>query len=197
MKTRIALLVVAALLPGVFGGCSGIDIWTEQDPTASFQGLHTYGWASVSQSIQNDLHAENPILDRRIRLIVDDALAARGFKKQQGGTPDFLIGYHVAVKQQLDVRYVNDYYGYAYTSLAWRPQRTVYAYDQGTLILDVSLPDPKRLIWRGVATAEVFPGESQAKGDKRIAEAVDKMLDKFPPAEKPPAAGATKGGGSG
>ena len=46
--------------------------------------------------------------------------------------------------------------------------------------MDVSLPAPKQLIWRGVARAEVTPGESQEKGDRRLAEAVRKMFNQFP-----------------
>ena len=197
MTTRHACLFLTVPVLWALGGCSGIKVWTEQDPTVSFEGLRTYAWASASQEIENDPHAENPILDRRIRLIVDTELAARGFEQLDDGAPDFLIGYQVAIQEKLDVRYVDDYYGYAYTYRAWVPRRTVYAYEQGTLILDVSLPEPKRLIWRSIATAEVDSAESQEQGDKRLREAVRKMLDKFPAPESPPAGGPGTGGGSG
>jgi hypothetical protein len=192
MTIRHARLCLAALALWMLGGCSGIKVWAETDPTASFEGLRSYTWAEVSQSIEieNDPHRENPILDRRIRLIVENELAARGFEKVAEGTPDFLIGYHAAVQEQLDIRYVDDYYAYAYTYRARPPRRTVYVYERGTLVLDVSLPEPKRLIWRAIASAEVTPGESQEAGDKRLAEAVRKMFDKFP-AEGPAPPGDT------
>jgi hypothetical protein len=190
MMTRHARLFLAVTALWVLGGCSNIKVWTETDPTASFEGLRTYTWAEVSQSIENDPHEENPILDRRIRLAVETELSGRGFEKVEEGTPDFFIGYHAAAQQQLDVRYVDDYYAYAYTYRARPPRRTVYVYERGTLVLDVSLPEPKRLIWRAIASAEISPDESQEQGDKRLAEAVRKMFDKFP-AEGPVPPGET------
>jgi hypothetical protein len=180
MTPRHVRLSLAVLMWGVLSGCSGIKVWTETDPTASFEGLRTYAWAAVSQSIQIDPHEQNPILDRRIRLAVENELNERGFKMVEGAVPDFYIGYHVAVQEQLDVRYVDDYYGYAYTYRARPPRRTVYVYDQGTLVLDVSLPEPKRLIWRAIATAEVFPDEGQKESDQRLAKIVQKMFKNFP-----------------
>jgi hypothetical protein len=190
MKTRTVGLVVGALVGWALGGCSGISVWSERDPTASFAGLTTYDWAAVSQAIADDPHAENPILDARVRHAVETELAARGFEKQATGTPDFLVGYHVAIREKLDVRYVDDYYGYSYTYRGRVPRKTYYAYEEGTLILDVSIPSPKRLIWRAVARAEVESGRSQEWRDERLAEAVRKMLDRLP-AQPGPAAGAS------
>ncbi len=196
MKKRPAGLVVGVLVAGALAGCSGIRVWTEHDPTVSFDGLTTYDWAAVSQSVANDPHAENPILDSRVRLAVDNELAARGFERQESGTPDFLVGYHVAIQQKLDVRSVDDYDGHSYTYRGRAPRKTYYAYEEGTLILDVSIPDPRRLIWRAIARAEVAPGQSQEKGDQRLAEAVRKMFEQFP-ATGGPAAGVPGQGGAG
>ncbi|MHC4968476.1 MAG: DUF4136 domain-containing protein [Planctomycetota bacterium] len=190
MKIRTIGLVVGALVSWALGGCSGISVWSERDPTASFAGLTTYDWAAVSQAVTNDPHAENPILDARVRHAVEAELAARGFEKQASGTPDFLVGYHVAIQEKLDVRYVDDYYGYSYTYRGRVPRKTYYAYEEGTLILDVSTPNPKRLIWRAIARAEVQPGRSQEQEDERLAQAVRKMLDQFP-AQLGPAASAS------
>lgn len=180
MSQRPAGLVVALFAAAALAGCSSIRVWTETDPRASFEGLATYDWATVSQSVASDPHAENPILDARIRRAVDDELAARGFEQVASGTPDFLVGYHAAIEEKLSVRYVDDYYGYSYTYRGRAPRASYYAYEEGTLILDVSLPDPKRLIWRAIARAEVSPGRSQEQGDRRLAEAVRKMFDQFP-----------------
>jgi hypothetical protein len=195
MKTQPAGLIVGVLVLWVLAGCSSVRVWTEQDPRVSFAGLATYAWASAAGSVTNDPHVENPILDARVHYAVDNELAARGFEKQATGTPDFLIGYHAAIEEKLDVRYVDDYYGYSYTYRGRPPRKTVYKYEQGTLILDVSLPDPKRLIWRAIARAEVYPGASQEEGDKRLTEAVRKMFDQFPAKPVPPA-GAQEGVGA-
>jgi hypothetical protein len=190
MKTRLAGLILTGLLLGALAGCNTISVWSEHDPRVSFDDLATYDWATVSQSVQNDPHAENPILDARVRLAVENELTARGFVKQTGAPPDFLVGYHVVIEEKADVRYVDEYYGYSYTYRGRAPRKTVYTYEQGSLFLDVSRPDPKRLIWRSIARTELTPGQSQEKEDQRLAEIVRKMFDKFP-AKGPAAAGET------
>ena len=180
MKTYPAGLLIAVLALSALAGCNGVKVWAEYDPTTDFSNLTTYGWATVAPTAPNDPRTENPILDARVRLALENELAARGFQEQTSGPPDFLVGYRAVVKEKVDVRYVDDQWGYSYTYRSRAPRRTVYEYEQGTLIVDVSLPDPRRLIWRGIARAEVYPGRPQEDGDRRLAEAVRKMFDQFP-----------------
>jgi hypothetical protein len=180
MKTYPAGLFIAVLTLSALAGCNGVKVWTEYDPTTDFSNLKTYGWATIAPTAQGDPQTENPILDARVRLALENELAARGFQRQTSGPPDFLVGYRAVIKEKVDVRYVDDQWGYSYTYRARTSRKTVYEYDQGTLIVDVSLPDPKRLIWRAIARDEVYPGQPQEEGDRRLAEAVRKMFDQFP-----------------
>jgi hypothetical protein len=180
MKKHPAGLVVGMLALSALAGCNGVKVWAEYDPTTDFSNLTTYGWATISPKAPNDPQTENPILDARVRLALENELAARGFQKQTSGPPDFLVGYRAVIKEKVDVRYVDDQWGYSYTYRARTSRKTVYEYEQGTLIVDVSLPDPKRLIWRAIARDEVYPGRPQEEGDRRLAEAVRKMFDQFP-----------------
>jgi hypothetical protein len=180
MKTHTAGLTIAVLALSAVAGCNGVKVWTEYDPTTDFSNLTTYGWATIAPTAPIDPETETPILDARVRLAIENELAARGFQKQASGPPDFLVGYRAVVEQKVDVGYVDQQWGYSYTYRARAPRKTVYEYEEGTLILDVSLPDPRRLIWRGIARAEVYPGRSQEEGDRRLAEAVRKMFDQFP-----------------
>jgi len=180
MKKHPAVLVVGMLALSALAGCNGVKVWAEYDPTTDFSNLTTYGWATISPKAPNDPQTENPILDARVRVALENELAARGFQKQASGPPDFLVGYRAVIKEKVDVRYVDDQWGYSYTYRARTSRKTVYEYEQGTLIVDVSLPDPKRLIWRAIARDEVYPGRPQEEGDRRLAEAVRKMFDQFP-----------------
>jgi len=180
MKKHPAGLVVGMLALSALAGCNGVKVWAEYDPTTDFSNLATYGWATISPKAPNDPQTENPILDARVRLALENELAARGFEPQTSGPPDFLVGYRAVIKEKVDVRYVDDQWGYSYTYRARTSRKTVYEYEQGTLIVDVSLPDPKRLIWRAIARDEVYPGRPQEEGDRRLAEAVRKMFDQFP-----------------
>jgi hypothetical protein len=180
MKTLFGGLVVGVLALPALAGCSSVRVWAEYDPTTDFSNLTTYGWATIAPTVPNDPQTENPILDKRVHLAVENELAARGFEKQTTGPPDFLVGYRAVIEEKVDVRYVDEQWGYSYTYRSRAPRKTVYQYEQGTLILDVSLPEPKRLIWRAIARAEVSPGRPQEEGDKRLAEAVRKMFNQFP-----------------
>ncbi len=125
---------------------------------------------------------------------VEAELAARGFQEQASGPADFFVGYSAAVSDTLQSVTIDRYAGYTQSTYltksgtSWDyPRETagqttvVYEYKQGSLILDVFLPDPKRLIWRAYSTAIIDPGESQAKRDRKLREAVRSMLKEFPP----------------
>ncbi len=174
-------------------GCSQVAVYVEHDPRASFPDLATYQWLE-QPSMASAPDVENPILDARVRSVVDAELAARGFEKQDDGTPDFLVGYTAAVDNAMQAVTIDRYYGYTQTTYLTRAgsardyprgtlgrQTVVYEYQQGSLILDISTPVPRRLIWRAYARSAVDPNETQETRDKRLREAVRKMLKDFPP----------------
>lgn len=189
---RLAMVLCAAAMSAA-SGCSAISVYVEHDPTVNFAELKRYSWVEEA-SMGTAPIAENPILDSRVRLIVDQELAARGYEKITGGTPDFLVGYSAAVDTELQAVTINRYYGYTQSTYLTRAgtgrnypretmnrQTVVYEYQQGTLILDFSSPVPHRLIWRGFARAVIEPDQPQEQRDKQLREAVRKMLESFPP----------------
>ena len=91
MRTRPARLLSGMLALLTLAGCSATSVRVEHDPTASFAGLSTYSWAAAAQPVTNDPRLDNPILDARIRRIVEAELAARGFEKQTAGAPELLL----------------------------------------------------------------------------------------------------------
>jgi len=67
------------------------------------------------------------------------------------------------------------HYGYP------RRNAVVSEYKVGTLILDVVRAADRRLIWRAMASDEVYPDNSTQARKKRVREAVQKILQQFPP----------------
>lgn len=180
---HMSVLLVAA-------GCTRVSIYVEHDPTASFANLTTYSWAGPTDK---ELTKRNPILDARITSAVETELAARGFTLTDA-KPDFIVAYSAAIDDSLQAVTIDRYAGYTQSTYLTRagtgwnyPRDTanrttvVYEYQQGSLILDVSLPDPKRLIWRAYSRAVIDPNESQKKRDETLREAVRLMLKDFPP----------------
>lgn len=186
---RALLLMLAAAV----AGCSTMEISYDFDPKANFKGLKTYAWLEQPQKPTGDPRIDgNTILETRIHEAVDTGLAARGFRKVTSDA-DFLVAYHVSLDKRQSVQTLNSYYaygpgwGYGYGASyrpgywAGAPETYVYEYEEGTLILDIVNPENKELIWRGSAQDEVHFKSTPEKDQAQLNEAVQKMLEKFPP----------------
>jgi hypothetical protein len=172
----------------VLGGCSTMQVHSDYDPSASFVHLKTYAWNAATKKVTGDPRLDDPSLDKRIREITELQLATQGYTKASGGTPDFLVGYHVALEKKLAVSTMNDYYGYR-AGWGWSygagtgtvtPESYTYEYEQGSLIIDVVNPKTHDLMWRGSAQAEV----NRKRGNEQLTEAIRRILELFPPRAK-------------
>ena len=193
-KRIVAILLFILLM----GGCTTAKlpkttVDSDFDPATDFSLLETYDWMPESPIPTGDPKVDDDrLLHARLRNAIEDELAAKGYVKFPSGTPDFLIGYHVAISEKTTIQFLNNYYGYS-EGWGWsyearssgRPyepdafqEKAELAYEQGTLILDISEPEPRKPIWRGVATASIDPLES---GDARINATVKQLLGQFPP----------------
>ncbi len=183
----IGLVVVVAL-----SGCASMQISYDYDGDVDFSSLHSYAWLPTPQVKSGDPKVQyGSLLDSRVKALVEEQLAARGFVKN-ADKPDVLVTYHVAIEDKTSVTYTNELYGYGPGwGTGYRrnmlhhgyPGSTamVTEYQQGTLILDVVRSSDKQLIWRGTAIAEIYPDLSKEAREKRLREAVDSILANFPP----------------
>lgn len=174
---------VAAALLLLVAACSSLSVSSDYDRSmlASFPAYETYSWLEQEGDFVVDgTRVSDDIVAGRIRSAVDDELARKGYRLDISGTPDFLVGYHVALQGKMDVTTVDDYYGYG-----WRGTDTdVYEYTEGTLVLDFIDAGKEALVWRGTAQAEVKQDQSPEKREERIRAAVHKILERFPPEVK-------------
>jgi len=163
--------------------CQSMDIASDWDPAVDFSKLAAYDW--MPEPDPSDPGATDSLTTDRVHRAVDRILAARGYVHQPSGTPDFLVGYYVAVESRLDVRTLNDYYGYrpgwGHSDYGAGSRTYVREYEQGTLILDISDPHTSKLMWRGSAQAEVSRTETPQKREEIVNEAVRLILERFPP----------------
>lgn len=182
-----SILTVLALALGL--GCSTPQIKIEHDPAAEFTGLKTYQWLPPVKT-GNPRLDDNKLLEMRVKSAVDLELAKKGYQKITEGTPDFVVGYHVTMDQKQSGEVINTSYDYdaqwgGYDSVpvphAVPNQTYVYEYQEGTLILSISQPGTKKLLWRGSVTDRVnFEGSPENKEDA-INAAVRDLLNQFPP----------------
>ena len=176
---RSGLVSVAVLALSTWFGCATVDVQRDYDPEYSFSELKTYAWIEQTSGFQGPSGVGNQLIDQRIHAAVDRALGAKGYQKSTTD-PDFLVAYHAAAEEKLDVITTYDYYGYGY---GWRgavPRTDIREYTQGTLIVDIVDPGQKQLVWRGIGTGVVRGGEPD-EVSRRIDEAVQQVLADFPP----------------
>ena len=159
--------------------CSTIyGVQYDYDQQTDFSNFKTYNWLPVPE--KPDIDSLNM---ERVKKAVNNNLRTKGIM-MTSDNPDFLIAAHLGHKEKVQV--TNWGYGYGpygrYWGGYWGPGGvSTYQYKEGELILDFVDAKTKKLIWRGVAKAEVDNINTPEKKDKLINSAVEKILEKFPP----------------
>jgi hypothetical protein len=184
MRNRLrrgAALIALALI-----GCSsGPKILSDYDSdyAQKFTAYRTYDWMMPPRT--GDARLDNKLTRTRIVGAIDRALAAKGYEKVDDFTPDFLIGYHVALQGKLDATTVNTWYKYSYpanpSGASGFSETYVREYQEGSLIVDIVDGEENELAWRGAMQTEIRDDLDPAKSQAIIAEAIASLLDEFPP----------------
>lgn len=170
MRPNPWLLLVACI-----GGCSGISVDRDYDPNHDFSTLKT--WSRAPEPPQADgggaaSAGVSGLTHERIQRAITRELSRKQFQETAPDDADFWVQHHAAVGQRIESSPGYDYHWYG-DDLA--------VYDEGTIVVDVMTPKDKRLIWRGTARAAVDPDLSPEEREARIREAVEKILELFPP----------------
>lgn len=190
LSTGVARAVAMGLV-WVLSSCSSLRVSSDYDAGMDFTTLHSYDWLpaprikSGNPAIQYD-----SLMEQRVKSAVEVQLTAKGFHRE-AERPDVLVTYHAAVEQKVSATYLNQRYGYG---SGWgaghhdtlhhgysTPEVIINEYKQGTLIIDIVSARDKQLIWRGTASDEIYLGDSAAEREKRVREAVQRILALFPP----------------
>ena len=165
-------------------GCSGITVSQDYEQEYNFAGLKTFTWKPDED---NYGIKDNALVDKRIRTAIENNLLAKSYRLVDSDTPDFFISYSVTVEQKITssgmtggVSIGRSSYG-RYGGVGMSTGSEVRAYDQGTLLVDVTIPLGDKLVWRGIATQSVSEHSSPEESTVRINETVEKILKQFPP----------------
>jgi hypothetical protein len=151
----------------------------DYDTNANFADLKTFDWMPVPEKAGID-----SLVVQRVKNAVNAELQAKGLM-MTSDNPDFLIAQHLGTKDKVQVRNMGYDYGprRGYWGGNWGGPGGVstYEYEEGSLLLDFVDAKPKKMIWRGVAKAEVQNVDTPDKSEKLINSAVHEILKKFPP----------------
>ena len=159
--------------------CSAIyDVSYDYDRTTDFSSLRSYRWLPVPENTKI-----NSLDLMRIKTAIKTELEKKGLEEALIN-PDFLIAWHWGTKDKVNVRSWG--YGYGPWGRYWGGYWgdagvSVYQYEEGTLIIDFVESKSKDLFWRGSAKSDVDSAKTPEKRDKLINNAVEKILNNFPP----------------
>ena len=176
---KIVQTLLALCLMGLIIGCSSVyDVQYDYDRNADFAGIKTYDWLPVPDKADIDS------LDvARVKAAVNAQMQTKGLS-MTSDNPDIFIAEHLGTKNKINVRD----WGYGYSSYGgywgghWGSGGvSVYEYEEGSLILDFVEAKSKKMIWRGVAKAELDDQATPQEREKLVREAVQKILENFPP----------------
>ncbi|MFI5314543.1 MAG: DUF4136 domain-containing protein [Myxococcota bacterium] len=175
---RLAQVTLALAL----AACSSITVKQDWDPSAHFDGLKTWVWQSSTPITTGNARLDDPLLHARIQTALASALAAKGYNKATSGKPDFYLAYHIAIQQKLDAQTIYTGYGpYRGWYGVGGAQTVVDTYDVGTLLVDFINPETNDVIWRGTAQSRIQELKTPEERQARIQDAVDRLLEQFPP----------------
>ena len=177
------------LLPAVLTGCLlalpalafAQDVKIDFDKAFNFAPVKTYA-IKIGTAWGNDL-SQRRVLDE-----IDQAIAAKGWKKASEAQADIHVVLHGASQTK---RNVNTFYsggmggyGYRYGGMGGMAtaSTTVSEYLVGTLVVDMFDAKSKNLVFRGTAEDEI--SDNPEKNAKRLEKASDKLFKNFPPTAK-------------
>lgn len=174
--------IIAVGFSLLFSGCAtSMKIHTDYDSSVRFANLKSYSWMTTyggGGSAVGDRRIEE-LLENTVPSAVRRLLTAKGYTEVSADSADFAIGFEVAL-QGMRSTAINKTRGYEPSEWDQHP----VDYDRGALILDIADRKTSRLIWRGSAHAKLHVTETSTKEkEERINEAVELILDRFPPRE--------------
>jgi hypothetical protein len=172
-----------ALVPALalLAGCSNFYVKYDYDPHARFQAFKTYDWYAASTKGKAD--SNNPIMDRRVRRIVEREMAAKGFRRQEAGAPDFLLTYYPVYRSRIVQSYtaMGPGWGRPWGYGVGSGFQEVHAFREGSMVLEVVDNKSNLMVWQAVADGALTGLDDPQDAEEQVTLAVRKMLARFPP----------------
>jgi len=176
---KLNVVVIFSLL---FMACSpSLKVTSDFDKRVDFTKYKTFAFYDNSKSNISSLNHD------RIVNAVRAEMQRKGFTENTQ-TPDLLVNISAIVSTGTDVSSNTNYYGYggAARPYGWGVGMSssytsydVQHYKEGSLIIDILDAAEKKLIWQGAGNSRI--DESTKDADERIATAVKKIMEDFPP----------------
>lgn len=187
--------------------CANLSIYSSLDKEANFSNYKKFAWAPQRHEYlipDKSLNADS--VENKIQRAVMEEFRLRGISLDTAN-PDILVDYDIMIKKKLKPdsllnfgpkpifyrnfqRYSeytynnkqyyygkwNQYYSDAYTAVI-NNKPVKIDYDEGTLLIDIVDIKANKLVWKGIATEEVF---NPVLFDLELATDISKMFKSYP-----------------
>jgi hypothetical protein len=161
-------------------GCAPPKVGYDYDRSANLGRYQSYAWGSGGQQATGDRRVDSSLVDARIRSAIDSELRAKGYTAASNGRPEFLVTYHVGIKDMMKgastQHYIGDRAHGTFTTMS-----DIQPFSEGALLIDIVDSESQRLVWQASAQAEVDQGLDPKERDARMTAIVRAMLSHFPP----------------
>ncbi len=172
-RTAAVFLALGLLL--VLPSLARLRVTTKAQPDFDVSSLETFAWGSAQQRPPGSPMAEGEHMDRRVRALVEEHLAKRGYRViDREDSPDFLVVYRTATGDGSDAGRPN---AQVEGWVDLHHGGTSIDYAQGTLFIDLQDPETEKARWSGWVVG-VAPQPQDLR--KKIDKAVKKLVAKIP-----------------
>jgi len=190
-RAGLVLAVLIALSAAGIALAASIKVTVDYDKEFNFATVHTFAWhpdgpgeVKMLQSTGDDPAKILAFISPTVGDTVEEEMEKRGFKITESGAPDLHLHYYLLVGPNSSSQYHGQFVG---AVPAWglpdfaMSTSALKIYEEGTLVLDISLVSGKRTVWRAIARAEINRQVTDEARTKRLGQAVREMLKNFPP----------------
>ncbi|GAB6097018.1 hypothetical protein JCM14469_32720 [Desulfatiferula olefinivorans] len=191
MKRALTIITGVTLLFIALSGCTTVRVSQDYKKNLTLTGINTYAWKNATQQQTGDIRIDNPFNDQRIRSAVDNALAAKGYRRASG-SPDIFVSYNYSIQVKTTGSSGGPVIGFGFgmggrrsaIGVATGVGSEATQSDQGILVIDIADGTTEELLWRGTSTATVDTQASPEKTTALFQKMVEKNLAQFPPDNK-------------
>ena len=182
---NIALKITAILLLCLMAGVALAKDNVDFDKSVDFTSFHTFQFLPNPEGA---LANANELMDRRVQDMIRQHLVDQGLK-EVSENPDLVVSYDASTKENQVLNTTGMGPGmmvgmgprwgrFGGVGMAGgMATTTVSTFTEGTLVIDAFTPDPKKMVWRGMAEESV--SDNPEKTTKNIEKSLDKLFKKW------------------
>jgi hypothetical protein len=142
----------------------------ELDSRADFKSYRTFAWNKPARTSPTP---RPPWVEKEVQAEIERVLLQKGFVKAAADPPDLLVLYDIAVEEQMVHQPV--------TGGGGRFDVMVFTVRRGALLVSFLDSKTRRVVWSGLTGGDVEDRPQPETTIPRIRQAVDMILEKFPP----------------